>query len=311
MTIVFLTGATGFIGGFLAEHLTNDGHEVYGLVRWTSEKKHYEHFKPIFGDLRDYHILMKIIRDLKPQYVFHLAAISPVSYSFENPFEYMEINTTGTINLAEINLRHNKRLQKFLFAGTPEEYGIQETYPIKETAPLRPASPYGISKVAADLYLQYMHQAYEFPVTILRHANCYGRRDQTHFVIESIVTQMLTQEEICLGDPEPVRDFLYITDVINAYIQSSLPHAQGVVYNFGWCHGYSIKEVVETAQKITGFDGDIHWNTLPKRALEIPSMVLDSAKAWKELGWTPEIGLAGGLKKVRDYWKEKILREGL
>ncbi len=306
MAVIFLTGATGFVGGFLAEQLSNDGHEVYGLVRWTSEKKHYKNFKPIFGDLRDYHILLKTIRAIKPKYVYHLAAISPVSYSFENPFEYMEVNTTGTINLAEINLRHNKRLEKFIFAGTPEEYGLQDTkYPIKEDAPLRPASPYGVSKVAADLYLQYMHKAYEFPVTILRHTNCYGRRDQTHFVIESIVTQMLTKEEILLGDPYPVRDFIYISDVVDAYLNASRKKA-GLVYNFGWGKGYSIKEVVEMAQKLTGFDGKIHWNTLPKRALEIPYMTLDAAKAWKELQWTPDIGIVGGLKKVRNHWLAKL-----
>ena len=300
---ILVTGASGFIGSHLIKEL--DG-EVYGMVRWTAAKREHEGYIPVFCDLRDYHNVAKVIKDIRPSCVVHLGAITPVSLSFERPHEYFDINVMGTINLAEANLRYNEYLEKFVFAGTPEEYGIQEELPIKEDAPLKPNSPYAVSKAAASLYLQYMHKAYDFPTVISRHANCYGRKEQTHFVIESIVTQMLSSEKVCLGDPMPVRDFLYIDDVCKAYKMLIQKGEKGEVYNFGMGRGYSIKEAAELAEKVTGFCGAVYWHTLPARTGEILELVLDSTKAGKELGWHPNTDLESGLRKVADHWRDKL-----
>jgi len=170
---IFITGIAGFIGSQLKETIKG---KKYGLVRFGDLSMKHEGYIPVFSDLMDYYTLARAIQDIKPEIVIHLAALSSVSQSFERPQEYFEVNTIGTINLAEINLRFNPYLEKFIVAGTPEEYGIQEKFPIKEDASLNPNSPYAVSKVAATKYLLYLYKAYNFPVIISRHANCYGRK---------------------------------------------------------------------------------------------------------------------------------------
>lgn len=298
-----VTGITGFIGSHLKEAL--DG-EIYGLVQWFHKKQPFEGFIPIFGDLRNYHDLVNIIKDIKPEIIIHLGGITPVSLSFDRPFEYFETNVTGAINLVEINRKFNPYLKKLIVASTPEVYGIQDQLPISEKAEMNPNSPYAVSKAAADLYFKFGYKSYKLPIIFSRHANCYGRKDQMHFVIESIVTQMLTKKEIYLGNPNPKRDFLYIDDVVNFYLQLIEKGKFGEIYNGGWSKAYSIKEIVEMAKEITDFKGKIHWNSLPSRPGEIPEISLDSMKAMTQLGWKPTIDIKEGLKLVADYWRDKL-----
>jgi len=299
MTKILMTGITGFIGNELKQHL--DG-KIYGLVRWSHKKEKTEGFTPVFGDLRNYNDIVQVIKDIKPEVIINLGAITPVSLSFERPFDYFDINTTGVINLVEANRRFNPYLEKFIQASTPEVYGINEL-PLTPETPLYPNSPYAVSKAAADLYLLYAYRSYYFPVVLSRHANCYGRKDQTHFVIESIVTQMAdNKEEMCLGAPEPKRDFLYIDDVVDFYLKLLKNGKPGKIYTGGWNESYSIKEIVEYAKEITGFNGKIIWNTLPKRPGEIPEMRIDYSLAKKELDWIPKVPIKMGLKKIYEQW---------
>ena len=303
---ILITGVTGFIGSHLVKELNESKMgQIYGLVRFGNKYVKHEGYEPIYADITDYHYLVKIVSEIKPEIVIHLAALSSVSQSFDRPQEYFEVNTIGTINLAEINLKFNPYLKKFIFAGTPEEYGIQEKFPIKEDAPLNPNSPYAVSKAAATKYLLYMHGAYGFPVVISRHANAYGRKIGIFSqlgVIENIITQMLKGNDVYLGDPEPKRDFLYVSDVLEFYkllIEKGKP---GEIYNAGWSKSYSIEEVVEKAKELIEFKGNIHWYSIPKRPGEIPKIELDSSKARKELGWQPKVELEEGLKKVIEHF---------
>lgn len=300
---ILITGITGFIGSHLKERVKG---EKYGLVRSGDLPVKHEGYLPIFGDLRDYHTLTKTIQEIKPEIVIHLAGLTSVSQSFERPHEYFEVNTLGTINLAEANLRFNPYLKTFIYAGTPEEYGIQNKFPTQETAPLELNSPYAISKAAATKYLLYLYRAYNFPAIISRHANCYGRKfgDFSRLgVIENIVTQMLTKKEVYLGDPQVKRDFIYIDDVLNWYQILLAKGKKGEIYNTGWGKSYSIKETAELAKEVLGFNGTIYWNSIPKRPGEIPRIELNPLKARKELGWKPKIDLREGLKLTTDYWK--------
>lgn len=306
---ILITGITGFIGSQLKEVIKG---EKYGLVRFGDLPTKHEGYNPIFGDLTDYHILAKIIQDIKPTIIIHLGALTSVSQSFERPQEYFEVNTIGTINLAEINLRYNPYLEKFIFAGTPEEYGIQEKFPTKETALLNPNSPYAVSKVAATKYLLYLYQAYNFPVIISRHANCYGRKFgefQKLGVIENIITQMIKGKEVYLGEPDVKRDFLYIDDVLSWYQVLIEKGKSGEIYNAGWGKSYSIREVAELAKEIVGFKGTINWHSIPKRPGEIPKIELDTSKAKNELGWEPKVDLKEGIKLLTAYWKERLFKK--
>lgn len=309
---VLVTGGSGFIGGHLVPEILDAGHDVYSLERYVTGRcilGGRRMAKTVFADIRDYFIIRNLIRKIQPDAVIHLASISPVSYSFNHPNEVLETNLMGTVNLAESCLREAPYFKHFLFAGTSEEYGNQETLPARENAELRPNSPYAASKVAADKYLRYMRDAYGFPVTILRNFNTYGRKDNTHFVVERTITQMLKEKVVTLGDPSPVRDFLYVDDHVSSYLTClGNEKAIGEVFNFCTGHGASISQLVDLIGKLTHFKGEVIWNTIPRRPLDIAKLVGDYSKAKKLLGWKPKYTLEEGLKVAVNFWKEKLNR---
>lgn len=304
MTRYLVTGSTGFIGSQLVDRLDGD---VFGLVRWTHEDRQLDGFRPMFGDLRDYRDIEQVVRSVKPDVVFHLGAISPVSESFDRPHEYLATNATGTMNLVEACLDHIPHLDRFVFAGTPEEYGIQAKYPTPPDAPVHPQSPYGVSKVAASKYVAYAARAYDFPGVISRHANCYGRAGTAHFVVEAIISQMLENDDtVRLGNPEPVREFLYVDDVLAAYEAMASRGQPGTVYNFAG-EAVSIQELADMCRDATGYLGKIEWNTRPRRPGEIPRIELDDSATREELSWQPELTLSEGIKRVADVWGQRAV----
>lgn len=308
---VLVTGGSGFIGSHLIPKLLEKGYDVYSLERYVTGRyvlgAHGHLTKTVFGDLRDTSAIRKLIREIQPDAVIHLAAISAVAYSYEHPNEVLETNFLGTVNLAEACLREVPHFKHFLFAGTSEEYGNQEKFPIKENAELHPNSPYAVSKVAADKYLQYLYDAYEFPITILRNFNTYGRKDNTHFVVERTIVQMLKENVVRLGDPTPVRDFLYVDDHVNSYMTClGNEKAIGEIFNFSTGYGTSIEQLVNLIKELTDYKGEIVWNTIPKRPLDITKLVGDFSKAKNLLGWKPKYTLKEGLELTIKYWKEKL-----
>lgn len=308
---IFITGATGFVGNRLVDSLRKPSNEIYALVRWTSKYPMggWEGVNLVYGDLREYHKISKVIREIQPNTVMHLGAVTPVSLSFKRPLEYLEVNTIGTVNLAEICLKECRNLEKFLVASTPEVYGVQESLPIGEDACLNPTNPYAVSKASADKYLLYLYKAYGFPVTLLRNANTYGRKRSKHFVVESIITQMLeNQKSIRLGNPDPRRDFEYISDHVNSYMTclTTEHNIAGEIFNFSSGENLSIKELAENIRQIIRWEGDIKWCTIPERPCETPNINLDYSKARKELNWKAEISLKEGLKRTVEFWEKKL-----
>lgn len=307
---VLVTGGSGFIGSHLIPQLVELEYDVYSLERYVTGRYvlgSRRIVKTIFGGLRDHFAIRDLIRKIQPDAVVHLASISAVSYSYDHPNEVLETNFLGTVNLAECCLREVPHFKHFLFAGTSEEYGNQEQTPIKETAELRPCSPYAVSKVAADKYLQYMHEAYDFPVTILRNFNTYGRKKNAHFVVERIITQMLQQKTVMLGDPNPVRDLLYVEDHVSSYTTClGNEKAIGEIFNFCTGHGVSILHLANLIKELIDFKGEVVWNTIPKRPLDAEILLGDNSKAKRLLGWKPKFTLKKGLQRTINFWKEKL-----
>ena len=306
---ILVTGGSGFIGSHLIPQLTARGHEVYSLERQVTGRYvlGLAQRTTVYGDMRDSFVIRKVVREIQPEAVVHLAAISPVAYSYDHPQEVLEVNTLGTINLAEACLREVPHFKHFLYAGTSEGYGNQTDFPIKEDAELRPNSPYSVSKVASDKYLQYMRDAYNFPVTILRPFNTYGRKEDTHFVVERAITQMLQNKEVRLGDPTPTRDLMYVDDHINAYLTClNNEKAIGEIFNFCTGEGITIGKLVDLLVKLVGFDGKVIWGTIPARPLDIQKLVGSYEKAKRALGWRPKYTLEKGLKLTIEHWKNKL-----
>lgn len=309
---MLITGVSGFIAGQLAPRVAEKGFEVYGLERYVTNRYSLgdrRNIKTVFGDLRDHFALKNIIHDVQPDVVVHLAAISPVSYSYDHPNEVIETNFTGTVNLAELCLREVPHFKQFLYASSSETYGNGPS-PKTEESPLNPNSPYAVSKAAAEKYLLYMRDAYGFPVTIMKPFNTYGRRDDTHFVIEKAIVQMLKGKEVRLGDPDPIRDFMYVEDHLSAYLTClDEERAIGQVFNFCTGRETTILHLAETIGRLTKYKGEVAWDTIPKRPLDISVLVGDYSKAKRLLGWEPKHSLEGGLARCVDYWRDKIAGE--
>ncbi len=310
MEKILLTGASGFVGQELRKKLEGK-YELHILERYVTgryglDKNTHLHY----ANLTDYTAVKKLVRSVRPNYCIHLAAISAVSFSYENYIEVTETDYTGTINLAETCYRENPDFKQFIFSGTSEEYGTtlrSKNKKLKEESKLEPNSPYAVAKVAADYYLQYMAKAYDFPYTIIRPFNTYGRKDNDHFFVERVVTQMLKGGPVTLGDPNAVRDWLYIDDHVEGYVKAiNNKKAIGETIQLCTGKGYTTKETAEKIGKIIGYKGDIKWGVTAQRPLDAYVLIGDNSKAKNILGWSPKYTFEEGIRKTINYWKSSI-----
>ncbi|MDF1540735.1 MAG: GDP-mannose 4,6-dehydratase, partial [Candidatus Thorarchaeota archaeon] len=267
---VVITGASGFVGGYLAARLMELGSTIYGIDRWKSEparllEKRSEdskgNFKPVSGNLRDISSLANVIAEAQPDYVFHLAAQSFVPESFRNPVDTMTINSLGTCNLLEA-ARKTDSDAVIVFAGSSEQYGlvltnenqyrrVLEKYgsifpepekipelPISEKNPLRPMSPYAVSKVSGDFMSRNYYHVYGLPTIVSRAFNHEGAGRGENFVT-SIITRQVAQlqygerESIVLGNVEAFRDWSHVSDIVEGYLLLATKGKFGEVYNQG------------------------------------------------------------------------------
>jgi nucleoside-diphosphate-sugar epimerase len=304
---ILITGATGFVGGHLIARLLPE-HHVYSLERYVTGRYvlgGHREVRSVFCDLRDHFAVRQAVRDVQPEAVIHLAAVSPVSFSYDHPNEVMDANLQGTIHLAEACLREVPHFRHFLFASTSETYGNGPVPKVEDT-PQCPNSPYSVSKLAAEKYVLYMRDAYGFPATVVRPFNTYGRKDNTHFIVERIVVQMLRGQCVRLGSPTPVRDFLHIDDHVGAYLAClGNPDAVGQVFNFATGRGITIEDLVLMLQEMTGSHAEIAWDTIPRRPLDIEVLIGNAEKAERIIGWHPHVTLEEGLRRTVEYWHEK------
>jgi len=321
---ILLTGATGFIGSHLLPKLA-ENNDVVCLIPSSdlNFKEIQKNFQVKFADLANYEMVGKIVADAKPDAIAHLAAATPVRYSFEKPEVYQEVNFLATVNLVHAALKLSN-FEKFVFASTMETYGWQtEKKPFTENLSLNPASPYAVSKVAAENYIKMAGRAFGLPYLISKACNTFGRKDSTGFIVEYLTTQMLKNQKPFIGTPDAVRDLMYVDDHVQAYIKL-VEHDAGdekermelvesdpnyFVFNFGNGFEFTIKQVAEKIQSITGYKGGFEFSfpkDYPKRPVVEQYLSLNSAKAKRILGWKPAVSLDDGLKKTVDYWKKTI-----
>lgn len=315
---VLITGIFGFIGSHLARQMVNDGDEVYGLVRRVACRnldplgEVGKDVTLVSGDITDYASTRNALRVANPDIVFHLAALSPVRDSFERPFEYQQANFVGTMNIAHALLElPDAEKRKILAASTAEVYGIQRNEPFKETLPLKPSSPYAVTKAAGDMYLQMMFKSFNLHGTVMRPTNSYGRKFEKNFMVEYLVTQMLKGENLYIGAPDSIRDYMYVDDHVNAYVLAAKnPKADGQVYNAGTGVGVSNRQLAELIAEKIGYDiKKVKFGSYPPGypmrplASDQPYLVLDSTKIHAGINWSPKYKLREGLDKVISYFK--------
>ena len=318
---IFITGVTGFLGQELVETLSSHGHEIGTLTRNVArgdratntesmiKGESISGVKYYFGDLVDYLAISDALKDFQPDVIIHLAAQTSVAYSFTHMKEVFDVNFIGVFNIAEAARREVPNLKRLIWSGSAEEYGIQpeEAYPTKEDEiQLHAASPYGVAKIAAENFLKYLYLAYDFPCIIFRNANSFGRKHSHQFVIENTIYQMIQgKSPIKLGDPTPIRDFIFEPDLLEAYVmaaESNNPKLLGEAINITTSEPISIKDLAAEIAQITNYKGEIQWNSFPKRPLEIPKLNMDNSKAKELLGWKPKHTLKEGLRITASYW---------
>jgi nucleoside-diphosphate-sugar epimerase len=323
MANVVITGVTGFIGRRLAETLIERGFKVYSLIRHSAARdlsniaNLLDKVVLLSADLRDYHSLRNAIRSANPDYVCHLGALTPVRYSFEHPFENEETNYKGTMNIVHALLETSDfKSRRLLCASTAEVYGWQQkNVPFTEDLPLNPASPYAVSKAAADMYVRMAGEVYGLNYTVFRPSNTYGRISETGFLVEYLVTTMLKDENVYIGTPDSTRDYMFVDDHVKAYVMAiESKKAKHQVFNVSTGMPTSNRDLARKIAESVGYSKPIHFGSYPPGYPQRPTfsdppyLVLNSAKIRRVLNWKPSQNLEKGLQAVIKYWKDKLTK---
>ncbi|KPK71873.1 NAD-dependent epimerase [candidate division WOR_3 bacterium SM23_60] len=315
---ILITGVSGFAGSHLAEHLLAQGkHEIFGSIKWRSDRKNILHIQDKLKlcecDIRDAFAMNALISDIKPHWIFHLAAQSYVPFSWRAPQETLTTNIIGEVNLFEA-VRQAGIDPLIHIAGSSEEYGMvySEEIPIKETNPLRPLSPYGVSKVAQDfLGFQYF-KSYGLKIVRTRAFNHTGPRRGVVFATSNFAKQIIEIKEgkrkpvLHVGNLEAVRDFLDVRDVARAYALALEKGTPGEVYVIASGKGTKIKEMLEKLIAIAQIEVEIKEDPERLRPSDVELLVGSSEKFQKATGWKPEIPFDKTLKDLLDFWQQQI-----
>ncbi len=312
---ITVTGGAGFIGSNLVDAMLDDGHTVVVVdnlstgkfenlfrVKDAAREKRFAFFHM---DIRDPAAAVAI-QEQEADVVVHLAAQADVRRSVIDPVEDAEINILGTINLLQLCVKAG--VKKFINTSSGGcIYGEPEVLPVSEDAPRGGESPYAVSKNAADLYLQYFGHAYGISYTTLAHANVYGPR-QNPFGEAGVVAifggKMLRGETpVIFGDGEQTRDFVYVADVVDAYMKS-LYAGDGELVNIGTERETSVNQLYNLMRDITGFEADAVYETAREGELNRTYLKID--KAQRVLGWKPGHSLEEGLAETVDWLRTTL-----
>lgn len=311
---ILITGGAGFVGSHLCDRYVKEGNTVLCLDNFMNGNlmniRHllnYRNFKLIQGDIQDYDLLEKIMRDVDA--VFHLAAQIHVDRSIIEPRLTYNINVLGTQNILEIARVFD--VEKVVHASTSEVYGSAEYAPMDENHPLNSPHPYGASKIAADRMCYAYIETYGMNVCIMRPFNLYGprQRDSGYGGVISIFTKRVLSgmPPIIYGSGEQTRDYTYVEDIVRAYdLILKYPKPIREPVNFGTGTDIKINDLATTIIKMCGKDlTPVH---VEERPGEVNRLIADISRA-KKLGWKPEYSLDEGLTKFIDWYKNYKFEE--
>jgi UDP-glucose 4-epimerase len=320
---VLVTGGAGYIGSHIVRALGEKGSDivVYDNLSYGHEWA-VLYGRLVRGDLADKELLSSVCRKEQFDAVIHMAALIVVDESVRDPLKYYRNNFVNGLNLVEICREH--QIKKCIFSSTAAVYGIPAAVPVTEDAPLLPINPYGTSKVMVENLLKDVSAVQDFRYVSLRYFNVAGadplarigqaRADATHLITVSLRTALGKRGQLDIfGTDYPtedgtcIRDYIHVDDLAHAHILSLdylLSGGRSAIYNCGYGHGYSVKEVVRKVKEVTGVDFPVRY--ADRRPGDPPRLVADAARLKRELGWTPQHDDLGYIIRTAWEWEKKI-----
>ena len=310
---VFVTGATGLVGGWLVKRLTEAGADVVCLVRdWVPQSELVragllEKTKTVRGDVRDQALLERIIGEYEIDTVIHLAAQTIVTIANRNPVSTFETNIQGTWALLEA-CRRSPRVKQIVMASSDKAYGDHDELPYDETTPLQGRHPYDVSKSCSDLISQVYARTYDLPVVVTRCGNFYGGGDLNwnRIVPGTIRSVMRGQRPVIRSDGQYVRDYFYVEDGAAAYALLAEKLAAnrdlaGEAFNFSNENQVRVTEIVDKILHLMG--SDLQPDVRNEATNEIRNQYLSAARAREVLHWQPLFTLDEGLKLTIEWYR--------
>ena len=312
---VLVTGGTGFAGGWLVRRLREVGADVVCIVRdWAPRSTLLRGELPrdvtvVFGDVRDQALLERTLGDYEVEYVFHLAAQTIVPIANRNPVETFDSNIRGTAALLEA-CRRSPQVRGIVVASSDKAYGAQTDLPYREDMPLTPLHPYDVSKACSDLIAQSYAATYELPVAVTRSGNFFGGGDLnwSRLFPGTIRSVLRGRPPVIRSDGTPRRDYVYIEDVVEAYLllaqAVAAGRSRGEAVNISYERPLSVREVVDAILAETG--ADLEPVTENAAAHEIQDQYLDATRARDELGWSPAFDFDEGLRRTVKWYRAHL-----
>ncbi len=300
---VFVTGAAGFLGTSICNRLISDGYEVIGFDDFSagSPESLAPEVQMFQGSINDQQKLWELLQGV--DCVFHLAAKVIVPDSILYPREYEKVNVGGTVTLLEA--MRDVGIDRMVFASSGAIYGIQEEQPLKESFKPRPASPYAVSKLASEYYINTIGRLWGLKAVCLRIFNAYGPRQRFSFKHAPVIPTFLRQASslgtiVVHGDGHKTRDYIYIDDVVEALVAASkLDDTHELVINIGSGVETSVSEVLDLAKQISGASPEVVYNQWRPGGPD--RMCADLTLAREILGFEPKISLETGMRLTHAY----------
>ena len=312
---VLITGASGFIGSHLVEEMVRRGAKVKAFVHYNSrgdigllryaDPELLGQIELYFGDLKDPVAVRQAMEGKRA--VFHLGALIGIPYSYVNPYDVVQTNVMGTLNV--LTAARQLGVERVIHTSTSEVYGSARYVPIDEAHPLQGQSPYSASKIGADKLAESFNLAFGLPVTTVRPFNTYGPRQSTRAVIPTIIVQALTQDIVKLGTLDTTRDFTYVVDTATGFIAAAETDTTiGETFNLGVGKEISIGDLANLIIKIVGRDVRIESEDARMRpeGSEVNRLLSNNSKAKQLTGWAPQYSFERGLANTVDWISQHL-----
>lgn len=315
---ILVTGADGFIGSHLVEELVTKGYEVKAFVLYNSfgtwgwldtvSPDIMQHVEIFQGDVRDPHGVKTAMAGCTA--VFHLAALIAIPYSYHSPDAYVDTNIKGTLNVLQAARELN--IDRVLVTSTSEVYGTAQYVPIDEMHPFQGQSPYSATKIGADRLAESFYRSFDLPVSIVRPFNTFGPRQSARAVIPTIITQLLSgKEEIKLGKLSPTRDFNYVKDTANGFIEiyksdktigQEINIATGIEISIGDMAQELIKQINDKARIVCDEE-----RLRPEKS-EVNRLLGSNDKIHNLTNWKQQFTFEEGIAKTIEFFRDNLDR---